>query len=596
MDIKILVGNLSLPALLASAANIDVQDTTRLLTLYQIWLAANPGHVQAYVVYFNLGVIYAQLKQDDLAIKHYQLSLATKSDLHEARLNLGTCFERLGDLGQALAHWQVVLDATKLSAVDASDMSYRVLALNNLGRIREGLKDYAVAEGYYAESLTLQPEQPNVIQHWVYARQRQCSWPVYSGLDHILTATKLAYSGQLALLALTDDPMRQLRAAHDFLQRKNPQGDIRPLSDPSLRYGHDRLRIAYLSSDIANHPVSLLTVPLFELCDKAQFEVYLFSWGHKDSSEVRQRILSAVDHHIDANTLSDEALAHAIKAAEIDMIIDLNGLTSGARPNVFYYRPAPIQITYLGFPGPYGHPYIDYVMVDKYLMPEALVPYFAEKPLYLPRVFQLSDDRRLVGTKPIRAEHGLPATGVILAAFNNNYKFTPEVFVVWMRILKAVPDAVLWLLADNPMAQENMLNFAACHHVAPERLIFAGRVSPADYLARYQLVDLFLDTFPFNAGTTANDALYMGTPVLTLAGKSFAARMAAALLHALDMDELITESLVDYEAKAVDFAGDTKMLTALRLKLQYQKEKTQVFNSQQQVRDIEAAYLSLLAQ
>lgn len=596
MDINTLVGNLSLSALLASAANIDAQDTTRLLALYQIWLTANPGHVQSYVVHYNLGVIYAQIKDDASAMQHYQLCLATKPDLHEARLNLGTCFERAGQLEQAFAHWQVVLDATKLVAVDAREIHYRVLALNNLGRVREGLKHYEQAESYYTESLTLQPEQPNVIQHWVYTRQRQCAWPIYAGLDHISTATKSAYSGQLALLALTDDPMRQLRAAHEFLQRKYPQGDIAPLCQPSLRYRHDKVRIAYLSSDIANHPVSLLTAPLFELRDKNQFELYLFSWGHKDSSEIRQRILAAVDHHIDADGLSDEALAHAIKAAEIDILIDFNGLTSGARPHVFYYRPAPIQLTYLGFPGPYGHPCIDYVMVDRYLMPAALVPYFSEKPLYLPRVFQLSDDRRLISPIPTRADYDLPADAVILAVFNNNYKFTPEVFVVWLRILKAVPNAILWLLADNDTAKHNMLDFAAYHHIAPERLIFAGRVSPADYLARYQLVDLFLDTFPFNAGTTANDALYMGAPVLTQVGKSFASRMAAALLHALEMDELISESLVEYETIAIDFASDVNKLHALRHKLVHQKQKTQIFNSQQQVKDIEAAYLSLLTQ
>lgn len=594
MHIHELVGKLSLPDLLASAANLDPNDTKKLLALYQTWLAANPGHVQSYVVHYNLGVTYAQNMEDITAIEHYQLCLATKPDLHQARLNLGTCYERVGKIEQAFAHWQVVLEATKLNNLSSSDTQYRVLALNNIGRVREGLKHYAEAEVCYTESLTLQPDQPNVIQHWVHARQRQCSWPIYAGLDHISTTTKLANSGQLALLALTDDPMRQLQAAHDFLQRKYPRGDITPLCQTGLRYRHSKVRVAYLSSDIANHPVSLLTVPLFELSDKSQFDIYLFSWGHKDSSEVRQRILSAVDHHIDADNLSDESLALAIKAAEIDILVDLNGLTSGARPQVFYYRPAPVQITYLGFPGPYGHPCIDYVMVDRYLMPEQLVPYFSERPLYLPRVFQLSDDRRLIGQTPTKADYDLPENAVVLAAFNNNYKFTPEVFAVWLNVLKAVPKAILWLLADNDVAKQNMLNFATLHHVDPQRLFFATRVSPADYLARYQLVDLFLDTFPFNAGTTANDALYMGVPVLTLVGNSFASRMAGALLHALGMEELVCHSLADYETMAISFASDDKKLASLRKKLAHKKDKTEIFNSKKQVEDIENLYMSFV--
>ena len=595
MDIQTVVGKLSVSALVDAAANPDLaQDVNSIINLYQTWLSFNPANPQVFIIYYNLGVSFAQLGQDAQAIHYYQLALSVKPDLHQARLNLGTCFERVGQLPHAIAQWQVVLDATVLAAKEAPEIQHRVLALNNLGRVLEGLKQYDKAEAYYTESLTLQAEQPNVIQHWVHARQRQCAWPTFAGLEHISTPTKWAYSGQLALLALTDDPMRQLSAAHEFLQVKYPQNNIQPLCKTTDRYGHAKKRIAYLSSDIANHPVSLLTVPLFELYDREQFEVYLYSWGNKDNSPVRARILSSVDHHIDADALSDEQVAQAIKAAEIDIVIDFNGLTSGARPSIFYYRAAPIQLTYLGFPGPYGHPCIDYVMVDRYLMPDALVPYFTEKPLYLPNIFQVSDDKRLVGETPTHLSCSLPENVVVLAAFNNNYKFTPEIFAVWMRVLKATPNAVLWLLADNAKAQENMRQFAACHNIEQNRLIFADRVAPADYLARYQLVDLFLDTFPFNAGTTANDALYMGAPVLTLVGNSFASRMAAALLHALDMDELITESVSEYEQRIIALANDKAALSTARNKLKQQKETTQILSSQKVVKDIEATYLSLL--
>lgn len=595
MDIRKLIGQMSVSTLLDMVASPDIShDLPKVIQLYQLWLSLNPAHVQSYVVHFNLGVSYASICQDKEAVHYYQLALAVKPDLHEARLNLGTCFERLGQVDQTMMHWQVVLDATQLTERTETQVQHRVLALNNLGRVLEGLKQYRQAEHYYSESLSLTPDQPFVIQHWVHMRQRQCAWPVFSGLNAIPIETKWQHAGQLALLALTDDPMIQLKASHRFLLEKFPKGDIQPMTLPHLRYQHKKIRIGYVSSDIANHPVALLTVPLFELANREQFTIYLYSWGNKDRSAIRQRVLDAADYVLDADALSDAQLAQRIREDEIDILMDLNGLTSGARPQMLYYRPAPIQITYLGFPGPYAHPCIDYVFVDSFLMPSELVPYFPEKPLYLPRVFQVSDDKRLVSVVPTYAECGLSEGAVVLAAFNNNYKFTPDVFAVWLRVLKAAPNAILWLLADNQTSQENMRAMATCYNIAPERIVFADRVSPEDYLARYHLVDLFLDTYPFNAGTTANDALYMGVPVLTLSGRSFASRMAGALLHALEMDELITYNLPDYEQQASLLAQNPEHLLAIRQKLHHNKQRLGIMNSQKMVNDIESCYHALL--
>lgn len=596
IDAQKMVGQLSLVNLLATADSLSSEvDKQLIINLYLVWLNENSVHPQSFVVYYNLGVIYASKNDDVRAIHFYKLGLSIKPDLHEARLNLGLAYERLGQSEKALEQWQVVLEATKFKKQNDDDISYRVLALNNLGRELENQKKYDLAESYYEESLQIKPDQPQVLQHWGFTRQRQCSWPVHAGLPNIPIKTKLAHAGQLALLALTDNPLMQLNAAHQLLINKYPQNNIKPICHPSDRYQHTKIRLGFTSSDIANHPVALLTVPLFELIDRSKFELYLFSWGHKDKSPVRQRVLSAVDEHYEVDTWTDEVLAKKIHELEIDILIDFNGLTSGARPQLYYHRAAPIQLTYLGFPGPYGHPCIDYVLADKHLLPEKLVPYFPEQALYLPRVFQLSDDRRIVGALPARTENNLPEDAVVFGVFNNNYKFTPELFVSWITILKAVPNSVLWLLADNSTAQENMQTMAQYHHLDVNRLIFARRVSQPDYLARFALVDLYLDTFPFNAGTTANDVLFMGTPIVTIMGESFASRMAGSLLIALGLDNLIAYDVDSYTRKAIELGNNPHLLSSLRQQILEQKAaKGSIFDSQQQVNDIENILLKVL--
>lgn len=308
---------------------------------------------------------------------------------------------------------------------------------------------------------------------------------------------------------------------------------------------------------------------------------------------MRQRVIDAMDHFHRIHTLSDEAAARLIRSHEIDILIDLQGQTAGARANLLAYRPAPIQITYLGLPATTGLPSIDYVIADSYLIPESLAQYYSEKPLYMPDVYQVSDRKRTLGPVPTRESCGLPADAFVFCSFNNNFKYTPEMFATWMRILARVPGSVLWLLADNPWAEDNLRREASARGVAADRLIFAKRVAPENYLARYAIADLFLDSFPFNAGTTANDALWMGLPVLTRSGRAFASRMAGALLTAAGLPELITEQLPDYEEKAVALAQDRLHCQALRNHLLAQREHGALFDSARFVRNLEAAFLKL---
>jgi predicted O-linked N-acetylglucosamine transferase (SPINDLY family) len=285
--------------------------------------------------------------------------------------------------------------------------------------------------------------------------------------------------------------------------------------------------------------------------------------------------------------MSDAQAAQSIRDHEIDILVDLHGLTAGTRPNILSYRPAPLQVTYLGFPGPTGLPNIDYVIADRYVLPEALQPYFTEKPLYMPNCFQMNDRQRAIGPKPTRASCKLPEDAFVYCAFNNNFKFTPEMFAVWMRILKRVPKSVLWIVADSPEVRVNLIREAQEQGVEAERIIYAERVPPADYIARYQVADLFLDTFPFNAGTTASDALWAGLPILTCSGRTFASRMAGSLLQSAKLTELVSTNFLEYENKAVASALDDLKHNKLKKLINKKRDSFEFFESDVMIKNIE---------
>jgi hypothetical protein len=394
------------------------------------------------------------------------------------------------------------------------------------------------------------------------------------------------HTSALAMLSVSDDPEQQLHAARQFILKKVAQ-NLPALSRKST-YGHKKIRIAYASGDFCLHPVSLLTVGLFELHDREQFEVYGYDWSPEDNSDLRKRVMGPMDHFFPIHGLSAEQSAQLIRSHEIDILIDLQGQTAGARPDMLEYKPAPIQITYLGLPATTGFDSIDYVIADDFLIPPKYAKYYSEKMIYMPDIYMVSDNKRSVGVTPTRELYKLPEDKFIFCSLNNSYKYTPEVFDTWIRILKRAPNSVLWLLADNQWAEENLRKEARARGLAPERLIFGERVAPENYLARYALADLFLDTFPFNAGTTANDCLYMGCPILTLTGRSFASRMAGAHLRAVGLNELITHNLREYEDLAVNLAHDLERCKKMREHLLKEKEHGMAFDTLKFVRELEA--------
>lgn len=585
-------GRLSLLDLTSAAERwVQAGQPVAAVSLYRAWLRT-PRTTHDHFAWFNLGALLAKLDDQVGARDAYLAAIGRDPGFLQARFNLGLVYERLGQSEAAVGQWRTV--ARLASASDPQSRPFKLLALNNLGRHLEDCKRYAEASAALTESLLIEPDQPDVIHHWIFERAKQCLWPVHEPLPGLGVDKLWAHTSALAMIALSDDPAAQLAAAQRYVRDKLG-GGIRPALAGPERYGHPKIRIGYCSSDFRQHPVAMLTAELFELHDRSAFELYAFDWTPEDASPLRQRIKQAFDHFIRIDGLDDEAAARLIRSHEIDILVDLHGQTMGARPGILAWRPAPIQITYLGLPATTGFPFIDYVIADRFLIPPEMAPHYTEKPLYMPGVYQVSDRRRTVGRIPSRQDCGLPEQAFVFCCMNNNYKITPGMFDVWMRILQQVPGSVLWLLEDNDQVPLNLAREAVVRGVDPSRLIFAHRTGQPEYLARYAVADLFLDTFPFNAGTTANDALWMGLPLLTLTGRTFAARMAGALLTAAGVPELITRDVAEYERRAVELASRPDLLSEYRSRLRQAREDSPLFDVPGWVRAYEAKLKELVA-
>lgn len=555
--------------------------------LYERWLAHTQSP-QRPIALFNWGTTLGGLNQHERAEQAYREALALQPQFIQAHLNLGHQLEHLQRPDEALACWRRVL---LLVDEQNADVELKLHALNNLARLLEQLRRFDESEACMAQSLELRADQPRVVQHYVHIRQKQCEWPVYQPVGALTSNQMLLGTSPLAMLSASDDPALHLLTARTFAHER-----VKPLQ-PALAQATrqpGRIRLGYLSGDLHMHAVGLLTVEMLELHNHDEFEVFGFCWSTEDGTTLRRRILDSLDVHVPLRGLSDEAAARAIADRDIDILIDLQGLTNGARPDILSWRPARQQVTYLGFPATTALPAIDWVIADRFVMPEALQPYMTEKPLYLPRCYQASDRKRPVGKMPCRADYQLPDDAFVYCSFNNNFKFTQEMFSLWMRVLKQVPGSVLWLLADNPWAQANMQACAIAHGVEPERLVFAPRAAPPDYLARLTLADLFLDTFPYNAGTTANDVLFMGVPLLTLSGRTYISRMAGSLLHHVGLPDLITHDAASYERKAIELGQNPLRVLSLRRYLAEHRMQTSLFDIPGFVKDLEAALKSLV--
>ena len=564
----------NLPDILQQTAKLseDGRDAEAIALYRKSLIQCDPAFI--YVVLFNLSVIYHKLGLPSEAESHLSAAIKLKPDFFEAHLNLGTVLESTGRNDEALACWRAALEVPSVNEPDQLPNKTRLL--NNIGRLNELMRNYAGAEHALYESLLLDIDQSPVLHHWIHLRQKQCKWPVVEGLPTDLEAV-MQHASPLAMLGMTDDPALQRRSAQRFVEEK--VGVFERMAPASLRYGHDKIRIGYLSSDLSMHAVSLLTVELYETHDRSRFEVHAFCWSKEDGTPFRERVRGAFDHFHRIVDLDDEAAARLIRAQEIDILVDLQGLTGNARPNILARGPAPIQIAYLGYPGTTCLPYVDYVVADHFIFPEELKPHFSEAPLYVETGFQVSDSKRAFGPRPTRAQFGLPEDAFVFCVFNNSHKITQPMFESWMRILRASPKSVLWLLEDNVWAKENLRRAAERSGVDVNRLHFAGRIDPKDYLARFQVADLFLDTTPYNAGTTANDCLWAGLPILTLSGRTYVSRMAGSLLTSAGLSYFVCHTLEQYEARAIHLSIERKEVAAASAALAQRKAQGWLFNT-----------------
>jgi len=566
----------------------SVNNTSAALFLYEDYLR-RPGQEFTFVILFNMGVILSEIGQNDDAEVKFKESIALKPDFHTGYLNLGILLEKLARADEAIVQWETAASLPSSNSPENIDVIIKLL--NNTGRLLEIQRHFDRAEQALFKSLKINENQHDVLHHWVHLRQKQCKWDRVTELN-VSDDDIQRFASPLATLSLTDDPSIQLVCAERFVAEKVEQHPRLILA--SHRYGHQKIRIGYLSSDLSMHAVSLLTVELFETHNRDNVEVYAFCWSKEDGTPFRERVRRAFDHFIPIGGLTDEEASDVILNHEIDVIVDLQGLTAKARPNIVARGPAPVQIAYLGYPGTSALPHVDYVVADPFIFPNDLKPHFTEKPLYLPTVFQVSDSKREFGPERARSFFGLPDDSFVYCAFNNNYKISQQMFTSWMKILRETPNSILWLLEDNQWSKQNLVNFASAQSIDPSRLIFAGRIEPKDYLSRFRAADLFLDTTPYNAGTTANDALWAGLPLLTLSGKTYVSRMAGSLLQSAGLAELITFNANDYEEKAIYLGTHHEEIMRLKRHLNKQKESGQLFNTKRFCAEFEDALKVLL--
>ena len=554
-------GQLPLDALISHAERLTAAgrapDAVR---LYEAWLTHNESPAR-YVALFNWGVLLSEQGLLDAAEAAYQQAFTLNPRLHQAKINAGLVQERKRNDAAAVQLWLDVAGAGLGGQADA--VPFATIALNHVGRLQESKRQYAAAESALAGSLRLNPQQPDAIQHWVHLRQKQCTWPIYAPPPGLSVNALMGATSPLAMLAMFDDPAMQWLAALSFVRRKYALADaLRPAPRAGER---DRIRIGYLSGDLCTHAVGLLLTELVEAHDRSRFQALAFDFSPEDGTAHQARLRRAFDEVIDIRSLDDRTAAELIRAREIDVLIDLHGLSSGARPGILALRPAPLIGTYLGFIGTTTLPWVDFVVSDTYTVPAALTAYYSEQPLYIDgSMIPLHHDPVPTG-RLNRADLGLRDDAVVLACFNNVYKITPEMFACWMRILRRRDHAVLWLLDDNAWATGALRAHAAQAGVNPAQIVFAARSAHAEYRERLTLADLYLDTFPYNAGSTARDVLDASLPMVTLSGTTAVSRMAGGMLHAAGLDELITTSASGYENLVVQLAAQPEKLRALRL-------------------------------
>jgi protein O-GlcNAc transferase len=565
--------------------------------------------------FYNRATVLQQQARLEEALAAYGRAIALRKNYTDAINNAGIVLQELGRAGEAVDLYRQLLEQMPAHADARNNLGTALLAegradearasfeqalahqpdfpeaICNLGNARRELGDLTGAIAAYREALRLRPDDAGAFSQLIYHRAQACAWDGYEADQEKLV--DMARHGirvpPFYLLSTPASASDQLICARHWATSISPPREALFHHQPGAE--RERIRLGYLSGDLHQHATAQLMAELFECHDRDRFEVFAYSYGPDDHSPMRARLAAAFDRFVDIRALSHRKAADLIHAEGVDILVDLKGYTHHARPAISAYRPAPVQVSYLGYPATMGADFIDYIIVDPFVVPSSQQPFFSERLVHLPFSYQVNDRRREVAdARPSRQDFGLPAEGLVLCSFNNSYKISPVVFDIWMRLLRAVPGSVLWLLEANPLIPGNLGFEAEKRGVDSGRLIFAPVVPPAEHLARHRHADLFLDTLPCNAHTTASDALWAGLPVVTCCGDTFAGRVAGSLLMAIDMPELVTKSLEEYEQAALALARSPQRLIALRQKLQHNRDASALFDLPKLTGNIEAAY------
>ena len=551
----------------------------------------NPSFAEAF---YNRGILLQDLNQTQLAIDSYSLAIQINPNLSEAYNNRGLSFQQLGNLSVALQDFDFAINLNPEYCV----------AFVNRGAAYQRLAQFELVVQSYQQAFNLLPNYAFLFGSLVLTRMQLCDWESVTTdltrLEQELLKRKKA-TDPFPALVLLDDPKLHQIAAQVYVDDKAPPNPI--LGDIAHRPPHNRIRLGFYSADLRWHPVAIWLAEQVENHDKSKFELFAFSFRSDVKDPMQQRLQAAFDHFIEVDTMSDLEVVKLSRELEIDIALDLGGHTQDSRPGIFAARAAPVQVSHLGFPGSWGADYIDYILADVFGAPQEMQSYFNERIIYVPALYTYDRQRAISTEKLTRAEFGLPNTGFVFTCQNGIQKIHPEVFDIWMRLLKNVPGSVLWLQEPHPTAIRNLQKEAQARGVNPARLVFLKRevvavehepARIAKYLASYRLADLFLDTWPYNAGTTAIDALWAGLPVITKSGKSLVSRMATSALHAIEMPELITSTAQDYEALALELATNTSKLQTVKDKLASHRLTTALFDPVANTRHIENAYVSMV--
>ena len=530
----------------------------------------------------TLAKLHFQAGRFEEALRFLDLAIAADSGRAQLWNNRGAV---LATMKRFAAAYESFDRALALEPGFAGALANRAHVLMELHRPEEAIGDY---ERLLAHNSEIPFARGNLIR----AKLECCDWRgLQEEWERALSDMRAGKPviPPMVSTALCQSPGDQLVASRILTDAKYPPAQV-PLWKGE-RYRHERIRIAYLSSDFHAHATATLMAGVFEAHDRSRFETIAVSFGPDDGSAMRRRLTGAFEHFLAVAEKSDADIASLLREKEVDIAIDLKGFTDQSRPAILSARPAPLQVNYLGFPATMGAPYMDYIIADRMVIPPEHHIHYSEKVVYLPHTYQPNDrTRRVAENTPTRAEAGLPQTGFVFCCFNSSYKIGPEMFDIWMRLLGDVEDSVLWLLEDSPAAMRNLKREAAARGMAAERLVFAPRRPVDEHLARHVLADLFLDTLPYNAHTTASDALWMGLPLVTCPGDTFPSRVAASLLSAIGMPELVTSSLGEYEDLALELAREPERLAAIKAKLARNRDTSPLFDAARFTRHLESAY------